>query len=136
MIVEIATWIVLAAGTQACAAGESVFSRDSHKGNKAITVCGSIEPSMLYSQSVEYALADDLKAVAEINCIFVERVEGNLLVWITANHPSKEVRERIFQKQFDLIDAFHEVSFDFNIVSTGAQDPREIHSAAKLIYAR
>lgn len=136
MIVEIATWIILAAGTQTCVAGESVFSKDSHKGNKAITVWGSIEPSMLYSQSVEDALADDLKGIGEINCIFVERVEANLLVWMTANHPSKEVRERIFQKQFDLIDAFTEVSFDFNLVSTDAQDPREIHSAAKVIYSR
>jgi hypothetical protein len=91
---------------------------------------------MLYSESVEDALAADLKSVAEINCIFVERVEGNLLVWMTADHPPKEARERIFQKQFDLIDAFPEVSFDFNIVSTSANDPREIDSAAKLIYFR
>jgi hypothetical protein len=89
-----------------------------------------------HSESVEDALAADLKSVAEINCIFVERVEGNLLVWMTADHPPKEARERIFQKQFDLIDAFPEVSFDFNIVSTSANDPREIDSAAKLIYFR
>ena len=99
-----------------------------------IAVCGPFESSPLYSQGVEDALANDIATVPEVNSIFVERADGNLLVWIVADNPSRSVREQIFQKQFELIDAFSEVSFDFNIVSTRTQNPGEVASGAKLIY--
>jgi hypothetical protein len=103
--------------------------------SRCIAVCGSAESSLLYGQNVETALANDLAHISEVNRIFVERADGNLLVWVAAKSPSREVRERIFQRQFDLIDAFPEVSFDFNIISTQTEIPLEIASEAKLIYS-
>jgi hypothetical protein len=133
MVVEIiAVSMLLATATQKCSAGETVFSINSGK-SCTIAVKGSAEP-LLYSQSVESALAGDLSSISQIKRIFVERAEGNLLVWIAADSPSRDIRERIFQKQFDLIDAFPEVSFDFNIVSTKTKIPADIASEAKLIY--
>jgi hypothetical protein len=95
---------------------------------------GSAESSLLNGVTVEKALAADMSLVSEVKRIFVERADGNLLVWLAALKPSKEVREKIFEKQFGLIDAFPEISFDFNIVSTDAERPSEIASEAKLIY--
>jgi hypothetical protein len=48
----------------------------------------------------------------------------------------KEVREKVFQKQFDLIDGFPEISFDFNLVSAKNRGPEEFATSAKLIYSR
>jgi len=132
-LIEITASIILAAGAQRCGKGESMLSVATDKSH-CIHVCGSVESSLLYSQSVEKALADDLAHVPEVSHIFVERAEGNLLVWVAANNPSRGARERIFQRQFDLIDAFPEVSFDFNIISTQTETPLEIASAAKLIF--
>jgi hypothetical protein len=134
MLIEITASIILAAGAQRCGKGESMFSVTTDKSH-CIAVCGSAETSLLYSQSVETALAEDLAHIPEVNRIFVDRADGNLLVWIAANNPSRAVRESIFQRQFDLIDAFPEVSFDFNIISTHADIPLEIASEAKLIYS-
>lgn len=100
-----------------------------------IAAGGSAEAGLLHSQSVETALVNDLATLPAVNRIFVERADGNLHVWVVADNPSREIREQIFQKQFDLIDAFPEVTFDFNIVSTRAQNPAEIASEAKLIYS-
>lgn len=137
MLLEIATCIVITASTQACGAGESVFSWESRKRNHLITVNGSIGPSLLYSKDVESAISDDFGLVPEINGVAIERADGNLLVWIASDHPTREIRERIFQKQFDLIDAFPELSFDFNIVSVDASDKMEpIATGAKMIFSR
>lgn len=133
MLVEVAMTVLLTAVAQKCGPGESVFSITSGS-SCPVVVRGSMEPSLLSGQSVESALADDLSLVPQVKKIFVERADGNLLVWIATDRPAKGVRERIFQKQFDLIDAFPEISFDFNIISTSAENPSEIASEAKLIY--
>jgi len=135
MLIEITASIVLTVAAQRYGMGESVLSITSDK-SRCIAVCGSGEPSLLHSQSVESALAKDLATVPQVNRIFVERADGNLLIWVAADTPSREVREKIFQKQFDLIDAFPEISFDFNIISTRKDIPTEIASEAKLIYAQ
>lgn len=135
MLVEITASIVIAAASQRYGAGESAFALTSDK-SRSIVACGSVESSMLYSQSVENALAEYLAMVPEVEQIFVERADGNLLVWLTSDRPSRDVRERIFQTQFDLIDAFPEVSFDFNIISTRPGTPTENVSGAKLVYSR
>ena len=94
------------------------------------------EPAVLYSQSLEVALANDLALVRDIRHVLVERADDNLLVWIALDNPTKEAREKVFQKQFDLIDGFPEISFDFNLVSSRDRTPAEFASSAQLIYSR
>lgn len=94
------------------------------------------EPAILYSQTLEVALAKDLALVHDVRHVLVERADDNLLVWIALDNPTKDVREKVFQKQFDLIDGFPEVSFDFNIVSAKGRSSQEFASSAKLIYSR
>jgi hypothetical protein len=42
----------------------------------------------------------------------------------------------VFQKQFDIVDGFPEVSFDFNLIAGKNRDANEFASEAKLIYSR
>jgi hypothetical protein len=135
MLVEVTASVILAAAVQRYGAGESTFAITSDK-SRSVIACGRVESSMLQGKSVEKALAEYLAMVPEVERIFVERADGNLLVWLTSDRPSREVRERIFKTQFDLIDAFPEVSFDFNIISTRPGTPSENVSEAKLVYSR
>jgi hypothetical protein len=125
---------VLAASSRRCGAGESVFSVTEWK--DSITVNGSREPSSLYSATLEDALAKDFSLIPDVHYICVDRADNNLLVWIALDHPNAENRERVFQKQFDLIDGFPEISFDFNVISSRALNPQEFASDAKVLYSR
>ncbi len=137
MLVEVGVLsIVLAASSQRCGTEDSVFSAQSSPPKYILTVSGSKEPKLLYSQSLENALAADLELVKEIQYVSVERADENLLVWIAVDNPTKEVRERVFQKQFELIDGFPEVSFDFNLVNARNVTAQDFASSAKLIYQR
>ncbi len=84
---------------------------------------------------VETAIGLDFAAVDAVQHVLTEHAEGNLLVWVVASQPSAEVRERIFEKQFAIIDAFPDTSFDFNLVSSQGR-PGEISSSAKVVFAR
>jgi|HubBroStandDraft_1064217.scaffolds.fasta_scaffold336054_2 hypothetical protein len=115
--------------------GEHCFASDLYEPS-VITVCGSNKPDLLDSQSLEDALATDFSSIDEIERIFIERAEGNLLVWIATDHPSAKTRERIFSKQFSFMDGFPEISFDFNVISVGPDAVHEVASDAKLVYRK
>jgi hypothetical protein len=127
---------VLAASPQRCEAGKRVFSLDGAGSGMEIIASGTKDSSLLYSASLEEALAKDLGLVPDVQFVCVERADNNLLVWVALDNPSEANRERVFQKQSDLIDGFPEVSFDFNIVLARSQDAREFVSDAKMVYSR
>lgn len=66
----------------------------------------------------------------------VERADDNLLVWIALDSPTRENREKVFQKQFELIDGFPEIAFDFNLISSLNRSGADFASGATLIYSR
>jgi hypothetical protein len=137
MLVEVAVVsLVFAASPRRCEAGECVFAMNSGGRNITITANGSKESSQLYSATLEDALASDLGLIPDIRYVSVERAEHNLLVWIALDNPSEENREKVFQKQFDLIEGFPEISFDFNLISSRNRAHSDIASDAKLIYRR
>jgi hypothetical protein len=133
MLVEVVMSFMLTASAKKIGSEDTCFYAGPGESH-TISVMGSSDSCILDGVSVEKALAKDFSKVPEVKHIFVERAEGNLLVWLIAFRPDKNVRERIFQKQFDLIDAFREIEFDFHIVSTDAESPSDIASEAKLIY--
>ena len=137
MFVEIAVMsMVLAANPQRREAGESVVSMNSGGPRITITASGSKEPTLLYSLDIEDALAADFRTVPDIRYVSVERADDNLLVWIALDSPTKENREKIFQKQFDMIDGFPEIAFDFNLIPSLHRTNANFASGAKLIYSR
>jgi hypothetical protein len=136
MIIEVGVLsVVLAATCQRMGVGEHTLSED-NCGATLITVSGSAESNLLFSESMEEAVAADLSTVSNVNMVMVERADDNLLVWIALDNPTKEVREKVFRKQFDIIDGFPEISFDFNLISAKNRSPEEFASSAKLIYSR
>jgi len=125
---------VLAASSQRCGVGTRTFSLGSDCG--AITASASKEPSLLYSATIEEAVAKDLSLISEVCYVCVDRADRNLLVWIAVDQPDEATREKVFQKQFDLIDGFPEVAFDFNLVGSRGRNPKDFATEAKVVYTR
>jgi hypothetical protein len=138
MILEVVTLsLVLAASPRRCGAGEDLCSLNSgERGRITITVNGKKEPSLLHSVTLEDALAQDFELISDVRFVSVERADDNLLVWIALDSPTKENREKVFQKQFELIEGFPEISFDFNLIPSMNRTRNEFVSDAKLIYSR
>jgi len=135
MFIEIGTLsLVLAASAQRCGPGKHVVSLDSWQ-NK-YDVAAPQEPNLLNSATLESAIAMDLALVQDVRHVLVERADDNLLVWIAVDNPTKEVREKIFNKQYEIIEGFPEISFDFNLVFAKDRNPYEFASGAKLVYSR
>jgi hypothetical protein len=141
MIVEVCVlFIVLSRTPEVCEAGERVFHVDSAQvksSNEAVTITAlGLEPDVCFGTHLEDALAADLSQVHEVRHVLVEKAENNLLVWIALDNPIREVRERVFRKELELIEGFPEIEFDFNVIQAKDSDPRQFASSAKIIYSR
>lgn len=137
MVVEVlALSIVLSRSPEVCGAGKRVFCLDSISDAVTCTAIGSGQSETVFSLSLEDALAHDLALVKEVRHVSVERADNNLLVWIALDNPVREVRERVFRKELELIEGFPEIDFDFNVIQAKGHDPHQFASSAKVIYSR
>ena len=96
----------------------------------------SREGVKVVSNTLEMALANELASVRQVRDVLVESVRDSFLVWITVDDPERAVRDLIFQKQMDLMDAFPEINFDFNLIPTMGRSIKEIATDARIVYSR
>src|SRR5580692_2881979 len=89
---------VLAASSQRCGAGERIFSANGPSGDICIVASGSQEPKLLYSATLEDAIAKDMGLISDVQLVCVDRADNNLLVWVALDNPSAENREKVFRK--------------------------------------
>jgi len=128
-------YVVLAVSSARLEQGEGRVCVSSDE-NSIVFSVSKPASEIIISTDLVTAIANDLSTVPEVHHVLAEHAEGNLLIWVVADHPSAEVREKIFEKQFAIIEAFSETSFDFNLVSSKVGPISEISSSARVIYTR
>ena len=67
-------------------------------------------------EDLETALGNNFGSVPQVLHVLTERVDGPLVVWIALDDANSDVRNRIYQKELDLMDRFPEIEFDFNLI--------------------
>lgn len=95
-----------------------------------------IKPNVVIGKDLREALAEDFATVPQVRNVLVDRVDEAMLVWIVADNPERPVRDRIFQKQLGLMDAFPEIDFDFNLIPSMGRPIEEIVTAVRPVYSR
>lgn len=93
-------------------------------------------PTVADPQTIEVALAKDFSCIPQVRHVLTEWAGGHLLVWIAADDPQAQVRERIYQKELELISGFPAVDFDFNLIPSMGRPPAEIAINANVTYSR
>jgi len=137
MLVEVAILgVVLSREPDRCGSGERVLCVTSHSQGLVLTGERAAHPEVLVGGNIEAAMARDFSFVPEVQNVLIEHVEENLLVWIALDNPTREVRERVFDKELSLIEGFPETDFDFNLIPALGRTPQQLASNAKVIYSR
>jgi hypothetical protein len=97
----------------------------------------SIIPEVSVTGTLEAALASDFASIGAVRHVLTERADGNVLVWIAIDRAeSYEIRSQVYDKELNVMDAFPEISFDFNLVSATERNPREVATGAQVVYTR
>ena len=95
-----------------------------------------VQPKVPNDTSPEAALSKDLAIIPQVRHVMIEHTEGPLFVWIAVDNPEPEVRERIYQKELEIITCFPEVDFDFNLIPSLGSKAAEIATGAQVVYSR
>ena len=66
---------------------------------------------------IEQIVRDAFSSIPEVRSVQIEQDGDETLVRIAANHPPREVRYRVYDKQKSLIQTFPEMTFDFSLTS-------------------
>ncbi len=53
-----------------------------------IVAGGAQEPNLLYSATLEDAIAKDLSLIRDVRLVCVDRADNNLLVWVSLDNPN------------------------------------------------
>jgi hypothetical protein len=99
----------------------------------------SLDPSLESYQAthaVDAALRTEFAAVPEVCQVAIERILDSCLVWIALDNPEREVREKVFDQELRLIEAFPEVNFDFQLVPAVNREPHKTSNIGTLLYSR
>lgn len=96
----------------------------------------AVVPDLAVADNLHTALAKDMASVQQVGQVVIDEVHGALLVWVTVDDPQRAVRDRIFQKELDLIDAFPNVKFDFNLIPSMGRPIEQLVTHGNLVYSR
>jgi hypothetical protein len=93
-------------------------------------------PNVLTADPVEIALGKDFATIPQVRYVLTERVDGPLLVWIALDSTETSVRRNVYRKELELMDAFPETEFDFNLVAAMGRDAKELATGAHVVFSR
>ncbi|WP_263411099.1 hypothetical protein [Terriglobus tenax] len=137
MLVEIALMCIVSYPNRNCEEGEHIVLLENASALQSrITVKTREHGIVENNRSLEFSIAHDFASLKDVRHVLMEMAEGNMLIWIAVDNPTREIREQVFQKQFGIIDAFPEYSFDFNLLGAKGRNASEIATNAKVVYSR
>ena len=95
-----------------------------------------VQSAVANDDGLRTALARILGLVPQVRHVMAETAEGVTVVWIAVDDPQPDVRRAIYQKELEIIDAFPDVDFDFNLVPSMGRPPADIVTDAAVVYSR
>ena len=86
--------------------------------------------------SLEVAIAKDFSAVPQVCHVLSEKTLDGFSILVTLEEYDRSTRERIFDKELAIMDAFPEINFDFNLVAALGRSAYEIATGNQVLYSR
>jgi hypothetical protein len=90
-----------------------------------------------YTNRLEHFIGEQIFVVPEVEHIFFSTENDSINIWTVINVLDREVRRKIYDAEYDILDFFKDLLFDFHVVCRNNRNINEIHpSKAKYILHR
>ncbi len=77
---------------------------------------------------IENYIASEFSVISDIEYIFLSKEKDSLNVWIIMNNLNREIRDSIYDIEFDILKKFNNIDFDFHVIC------RENKNISKLFF--
>lgn len=90
-----------------------------------------------YTNRLEHFIGEQIFLIPEVEHIFFSIVNDSINVWTIINLLDREVRKRIYHAEYNILNFFRDLSFDFHVACRNNRNINEIHpSRTKYILHR
>lgn len=94
----------------------------------------SISDSKEYS--LERFIADKISVFTDVDYIIISKEESNFHVWTVMNKLDRTVRDKIYDIEYDILQHFSDIYFDFHVISMDDRDINDLFPSNAIIIYR
>jgi len=86
--------------------------------------------------NLESFISRRISEITAVEYIFTSKEENILQVWIIINELDREVRDRIYDIEYDILEHFKDIYFDFHVVCRNDRDMNELFPCNSIMIYR
>jgi len=95
------------------------------------------ETSNTIDNRLEKFIYNKISEINEVEYILISKRENYIEIWTIINKLDREVRKKIYDKEFDILEKIKGIYFDFHVICSNDREPKDLLSAhSKLIFKR
>lgn len=86
---------------------------------------------------LEIFIVKSISQISEVEYILFSKIEDYYEIWTVINKLDREVRERIYDIEFNILRRFKALYFDFHVICRNNRDIKDFYSSnTKIIFQR
>jgi len=86
---------------------------------------------------LEYFIAQNISKIPQVEYIFFSKRDTFYEIWTVINKLDREIRKKIYDIEFNILQKFKDLYFDFHIICRNDRDINELSSSkSKMIFKR
>ncbi|MCK9376366.1 MAG: hypothetical protein M0P73_09455 [Syntrophobacterales bacterium] len=85
---------------------------------------------------LESFIAESISQVQEVEYILLSKIGNHYEIWIVINKLDREVRDRIYDVEYDILEQFSDTYFDFHVVCRDDRNIEDIFPTDAIIFYR
>jgi hypothetical protein len=86
--------------------------------------------------NLEIFIANNISKVSEVEYILVSKTDKYYEIWTVINKPNREVRDRIYDIEYNLLEHFRDCYFDFHVLCRDDRNIKDICPINTIMFYR
>lgn len=86
---------------------------------------------------LEKFISEQIFEIPEVEAVVFSKTEDSMDIWTVINAPDKEIKKKIYNVEYDILDLFGELNLDFHLICRYDKDFNELYPLdAKIRFQR
>ena len=88
------------------------------------------------NDTLELFIAKNISRVQEVEYIILSKIDNHYEIWTVINRLDREVRGRIYDVEYDILEHFRDIRFDFHVICRDDKNINKIFPTNAIIFYR
>lgn len=85
---------------------------------------------------LEIFIAKNISKIIEVEYILLSKIDNHYEIWTVINKLDRDVRDKIYDAEYDILENFRDIYFDFHVICRDDRNINEIFPTNSIIFYR